>query len=158
VKPYLWPLLLLAACTTTQPPAPAPEDFDDVIILCERAVFATAQRNPARREDFQSTFDILDVMLDDLEFWESPPMTRADLVSALSWMKTPQLDGPDGSIILKPNDVYVQQIGQPVRSISDAAVEPVGNAVWVALNRYLYPVSQPEPEPETTQRKPRVMQ
>ncbi len=134
----LWLLLvLLIGCATKPAPAPGPTtgslDDEALSLLCERAVFATATQRclecPACREDFQSTFDILDVMLDER-------MVLADLVSALSWMKAEKLPGPNGALILTADSVLIFDGKGPIRPIEPEEVELVAMACWVGLNKW----------------------
>ncbi len=139
--PIPWPVgllllafLLLPACANRFNPPPLPDDLGALSLLIERAVFATATQRcaecPACREDFQSAFDILDVMLDD------PMMTLADLVQALSWMKVDKLSGPDGLLILTTDSVLIVSEGSGARGARPSEVEPMAMAVWVGLNKW----------------------
>ncbi len=140
----LWLLaaLLLIGCAMKPAPAPGPTtgspEAEALSLLCERAVFATATQRclecPACREDFQSTLDILDVMLDER-------MVLEDLVNALSWMKVDKLSGPDGVLILTADTVLIAPnatilSGTGIRPIQPEEVETVAMAVWVGLNKW----------------------
>ncbi len=140
----LWLLaaLLLIGCATrphtpAPAPAPAPELDVELSLLVERAVLATATARcaecPACREDFQSTFDILDAMLDEPE---TEPLRLADLIAALSWMKVDKLPGPGGAMILTGDSVLIFSGSGPIRPIEPAEVDTVARAVWVGLNKW----------------------
>jgi hypothetical protein len=101
--------------------------------MIERATTATAIQlistcEPCR-DDFKSTHDILDAVLEELE-------TRQDLASALSWMRVPELVSPEGSLIIEPEDVMLIMNPDPIsRPVPDSMIYNVGLAVWVGLNK-----------------------
>ena len=101
--------------------------------MVERATVDTARRVVSacelRREDFISTRDILNAILEEIE-------TRQDLAAALSWMKVTKLIGPDGSVIIEPENVMLIMNPDPIpREIPDEMIYNVGLAVWVGLNK-----------------------
>jgi hypothetical protein len=104
-----------------------------ISLVVERATTETARQvistcEPCR-EDFRSTQDILNAILEEIE-------TRRDLAAALAWMKVTKLIGPDGSVIIEPENVMLIMNPDPIpREIPDSMIYQVGVAVWVGLNK-----------------------
>ena len=132
-------LFLILACGCSSPPTVGPVSGDEynyserISVMVERATVDTARRVVSTcelcREDFISTQDILNTILEEIE-------TRQDLAAALSWMKVTQLIGPDGSVIIETENVSLIMNPDPIpREIPDEMIYQVGVAVWVGLNK-----------------------
>ena len=63
-------------------------------------------------------------------------MSLQDLVGALSWMKVSQLTGPNGSLLITDDNVFIVTGNEKPKPIPKTMVEDVANAVWVGLNKY----------------------
>lgn len=125
-------MVLMIGCKSSSPSSTSVDTWEVVSLKIERAVFIGATERVKQcevcREDFQSTYDILDYMLDD-------SFTRQDLVAGLSWMKLDKM----GEVILTEEDIFVDG-----HSLSDEFLYCAANAFWVGLNKYLNPTPKNE--------------
>jgi hypothetical protein len=119
---------------TGSPYEPYPYNYSEKItLLIERATETTVRQlisicEPCR-EDVTSAHDILNAILEDIE-------TREELAAALGWMKLTRLIGPDGEVLIEPEDVLLVIPPDPIpRPVPESMIYQTGCAVWVGLNK-----------------------